>query len=92
MSLQRNLSYSICTAIVITAVASVFYKQGGEFLAVPGSFIEFVLIWLVLAIPIDELYLVTPPGTHLFLNVVFYSLALFLLLCLIQRLRDLQQK
>jgi hypothetical protein len=92
MSLRRNLTYSVSTAIAITAVANLFYKQGGEFLVVPGLLMKFALTWLVLAVPADELYLITPPGTHLFLNVVFYSLFLSLLFSLIQRLRDLQRK
>lgn len=53
----------------------------------PGSFMEFALIWIVMAIPVDELYLIPPHGTTQVLNVIFYSTALFLVLTLIQKMR-----
>ena len=40
MSSIRRLTYSITLSIVISAHSSLFYSQGGEFVAVPGIVLE----------------------------------------------------
>jgi hypothetical protein len=40
MSHLKRVSYCFCIAVVVTALASLFYAKGGELLAVPGMIIS----------------------------------------------------
>lgn len=82
--MKRLMSYSICIAVIITALAYAFYDRGGELLAYPGLMIEVLLTgFILLAIPTDDYYYKFPPVAYLIFNTVFYTLAIFAILLLV---------
>jgi hypothetical protein len=86
MSNWRLLNYSICIALIITALSYVFPNLGGEYLMAPGIKIELLLTGMILIIPTGDYYYSFPSWSYLIFNIAFYSLMFFILLLVIKQL------
>src|SRR5262245_21449915 len=82
---MKRAAYSICAAVIITALAYRFYNQGGEVLAYPGLMIHVLINGLILLSPTDDNYYAIPSGSYLIFNIIFYSLTTFAILLIAAR-------
>ena len=73
----RRLSYSICLAVVITAISYTWSDRGGEFVLWPGFVSQGMFNWLLLAIPTSDDFYSLPSKSYLVLNITIYSLLVF---------------
>lgn len=93
MKHTRHISYATCSAIILTAVSHIFYRQGGELLALPGLTIHIILNGAMLFIfPFDGCDCSLPSGAYLIFNVAFYSGVFFVLLLLIENIKTAKKK
>jgi hypothetical protein len=82
-SLQRishlkRIGYCLSIALVVTALASLFYAEGGELLASPGMFITvFPTVIGFLLTTGDDFPPLIPwqPGSVVFYSIVFYGIS-----------------
>lgn len=82
MSSIRRLTYSITLSIVISAHSSLFYSQGGEFVAVPGIVLEGFFNVVIVEVTRD-----TFAGfviRWMYFNFLFYTASIYLLSWVVQ--------
>ena len=76
VSFYKRLSYSVSLAIILSALAVVFYKLGGEFVANPGMILEGWTNLLILLVTND-----TYGGFSnrwMYFNIPIYTVAVYL--------------
>jgi hypothetical protein len=78
-----RLTYSVCIAILITAISYVQYGRGGEFVLRPGIVSQVMFNGLLLAVPSGDVFYSLPSGAYLIFNVTFYASIVFGALLLI---------
>ncbi|HEX6184342.1 MAG TPA: hypothetical protein VFZ44_10720 [Pyrinomonadaceae bacterium] len=89
MSRRRRFHYSASLAMIVTALAVFFYKQGGEVLLVPGMMLEGILeLALTLLLTTGDDFYFLPRGSHVVLNAVFYFHVFYMLSCCRTDLRE----
>ncbi|HEU4509709.1 MAG TPA: hypothetical protein VFR78_15820 [Pyrinomonadaceae bacterium] len=79
-------SYSVSIGIVVTALAHLLYKQGGELVLWPGIFVKLMCNSLLLFLTDSDNFYSVPSGTDSLINAVFYSAVIFILLFAVRRL------
>jgi hypothetical protein len=86
MNLKR-VSFSVCLAIVITALSYALNDRGGEFVLGPGLVSQGMFNLLLLAIPTDDDFYSLPSKSYLVFNVTIYALIIFLAVVLLPWVR-----
>lgn len=87
----KYVSYAVSISVVITALANMLFKEGGELVLWPGLFMELMLTGLILFLNQSEELYGFPSGTYLLLNAAFYALIIFIILSVITRVRNPQR-
>ena len=88
MSHFRRINYSVSGAVVLTALATLFYRDGGDFILLPGLMAEMFLdVALMLVSTKDDWYSV-PAGTYAALNVAAYSVPVYFWSWAYAKIRD----
>jgi hypothetical protein len=85
--LRRRLNYSICIAIVITAVGYVLEDRGGHFVLWPGTSGQVMVQGILLFIPSGDDFYSLPSQSYLLFNVALYSSIILGALLLIPLIR-----
>ena len=90
--MKTLISYSVCIAVMITALAHAFYHQGGEILAYPGLLMEALLTgFILLAVPTgDDYYSLS--GSYLVFNTAFYALVIFVMLWFVTQRKEQRKR
>jgi hypothetical protein len=83
----RALSYSICFAVVITALSFTWSERGGEFILWPGLVSQGMFNWLLLMIPTGDDFYSLPSKSYLVFNITIYSAVVFAGLLLMRSVR-----
>ena len=86
MSFWKRLSYSVSLAIVLSALAVVFYKRGGEFVAIPGMILEGWTDLLILLVTNDA-YLGFA-DRWMYFNIPIYTVAIYLASLAVSAMRN----
>lgn len=79
----RLVNYSLCIAIVIIGISYGLRGYGGTTFVQPGVFSEVMLNGVLLLIPTGETFLKLPTWSHVILNLIIYSVVIFVLLFLV---------
>jgi hypothetical protein len=89
MARQKYFSYCVGCAVIITALASLLYESGGEYLLLPGMAVELYLINpVVITVSSGSFYLPIPIGNRFTFNVALYALAFYAVVLLVARARN----
>lgn len=88
----KYVSYSVSTGVVVTALSYMFYKEGGELVLWPGTFMELVVNGVMLFVIQSDDFYSLPSGTYLVFNTAFYALVIFIILSVIIQLGSAQRR
>lgn len=78
MSHLKRVSYCLCVAVVVTALASLFYAEGGELLASPGMFVSSFLTLVSFIFTTGDYFpplIPWQPGSVVFYAILFHGIS-----------------
>lgn len=86
MNSRKRLGYSVCIAVLITAMSYLFYTWGGALFAYPGKFFDVCFNFVVFFFA--EEYFPDHINTRVFFNIAFYTVTIYILLSLRKSIKD----